>query len=154
MIRFVFYVMAILYFLSSCQKLEDIFPQKSKLVLAPNKVTIQCVNCVVGEKLRLKDIEYEIVDNALLRQRVEEGAELDRLCTTLVTDMSSSRKMGCTKCNYYVSQVEEMQGIFFNCPFNQPIHTWCVSKIPTEPEVFSTNLFEQNKPKWGTCVAK
>lgn len=137
--RIIFYVVAIFYFLTSCQKMEDIFPQKAKLVLAPNKVTIQCVNCVVGEKLRLKGVEYEIVDNDLLRQRVEEGAALDRLCTTLVTDMSNLfylTKFNESIENWDVSHVTDMSFMFTWSKFNQPIG---MKNFP--PEVLEKIIF-------------
>jgi hypothetical protein len=46
-----------------------------------------------------------------------------------------------------------MRLMFQNSIFNQNISSWCVIKIGSEPESFSTNspLIFQNKPKWGTC---
>ncbi|KAI8100464.1 hypothetical protein M9435_006948 [Picochlorum sp. BPE23] len=37
--------------------------------------------------------------------------------------------------------------------FNQNLSAWCVSKILSEPYLFSANcpLVALNKPKWGTC---
>ena len=41
-----------------------------------------------GEKATFNGVVYEVVDNALLRERVAQQADLTKLCTSLVTDMS------------------------------------------------------------------
>jgi len=37
--------------------------------------------------------------------------------------------------------------------FNQPLTSWCVPNIPSEPTGFalSSSLSIPNKPVWGTC---
>ena len=41
-----------------------------------------------GEKASFNGTVYEVVDNQLLRERVRQQADLTKLCTSLVTDMS------------------------------------------------------------------
>ena len=46
-----------------------------------------------------------------------------------------------------------MTGMFQDSEFNQPINTWCVPDITSEPKNFSEGspLAPENKPLWGTC---
>jgi hypothetical protein len=46
-----------------------------------------------------------------------------------------------------------MDEMFWNSNFNQNISDWCVEKIGSEPDKFSTGapLTNANKPVWGTC---
>jgi len=76
---------------------------------------------------------YEVVDNALLRLRAAQGADLTRLCTTLVTDMS---------------------GLFFNSKFNQPIHYWDVSHVEDMSRMFAQSAFNHPIGNWDTGKVK
>ncbi len=74
-----------------------------KIYLDTNGTTVKCEGCEVGFKGILNGKKYEVVDNELLRKRVKEGVRLDRLVTSMVTDMS---------------------GMFTHSKFNQPIGSW------------------------------
>jgi surface protein len=78
---------------------------------------VRCVGASPGEMVFVEDVEYEVVDRELLIQRRNEGADLTKVCTTPVTDMS---------------------GIFLNdTAFNQPIGAWDVSNVTDMSSIFS-----------------
>jgi hypothetical protein len=56
--------------------------------LAENGITIKCPQATVGQKGMVNGIEYEAVNRTLLNQRRNEGADLTRVCTSLVTDLN------------------------------------------------------------------
>jgi surface protein len=56
--------------------------------LDANGVTVRCHDAAVGEKGSIDGVEYEAVDRELLIQRRDEGADLSKVCTSAVTDMS------------------------------------------------------------------
>ena len=60
---------------------------QSTFFLDDNQVTIKCINCLPGDKGVVDGVEYEAVDRALLETRRDEGADLSKVCTSLVTDM-------------------------------------------------------------------
>jgi surface protein len=53
--------------------------------------------------------------------------------------------------NWDVSNVTNMGFMFFLTPFNQNISGWCVEQIATEPDNFNDgdSIDPQNKPLWG-----
>jgi len=71
-----------------------------RIYLDANGITVMCEGCEVGYVGYLNGELFEVVDNRLLRKRVKEGVRLDKVITTLVTDMI---------------------GIFSESRFNQPI---------------------------------
>ena len=65
-----------------------------RIYLDTNGITVKCEGCEVGFKGILNGEEYEVVDNNLLRSYINRSyinyRSLDRLVTTLVTDMRIS----------------------------------------------------------------
>lgn len=59
--------------------------------------------------------EYESVDDELVRLRRDEGADMTTLCTSLVTDL---------------------ENMFSEGNFNQPIGNWDVSQVTTMSGMF------------------
>ena len=104
-----------------------IFTQSNKGVfyLAENGITCICEDANLGDKGFINGVEYEAVDNELIRKRRDEGVDMTKLCTSLVTDMSLL---------FY----EKSQ-------FNQPIGNWDVSKVIDMErcfqELFLTNQY-------------
>lgn len=97
--------------------------------LDTNGVTIKCLDCNPGDKGTVNGIEYEAVNNSLLLERRTEGADLSRVCVSLVT---------------------EMTGFFFgDSTFNQDISSWDVSHVTTMKEMFlGAQLFNINLSCW------
>jgi len=54
---------------------------KKRFYLDSNGITIKCVNTVSGDKGFVNGVEYECVDNELLRKRIKKGSDVTRLCT-------------------------------------------------------------------------
>ena len=86
-----------------------------RIYLDSNGETIKCENCVVGDKLMFLGEQYEVVDNKLLRKRIQEGVRYDRLVTTMVTDMSK---------------------LFRGRIVQYPIKSWDVSNVLNMSEMF------------------
>ncbi|MCL6259840.1 BspA family leucine-rich repeat surface protein [Aquiflexum sp. TKW24L] len=105
---------------------------EARFVLAENGITCKCENVISGQKGTLNGVEFEAVDNELLRQKVDEKADLTKLCTSLVTDMRTlfwgselNQRIG----NWDVSKVTDMSWMFLDSKFNQPIGSWDVSSV-------------------------
>ncbi len=143
--------------------LTSSFNPIDKFYLSENGVTCKCPNTVPGEKGILNGVEFESVDNDLLRKRRDEGKDLTKVCTSLVTDMSGlfrgdypydvdsviyinpfNQPIG----NWDVSQVTDMSNMFFSSAFNQPIANWDVSKVTTMNGMFCYSQFNQPIGNW------
>ena len=155
-------------------------PTPTEFDLHDNGVTILCNESNPGDIGVVNGVEYESVNDAVLLNRLNNGADLSKVCTSKVTNMGSlfykrnfNQDIGhwdvsnVTKMpqmfyestfnqdisNWDVSNVTNMRYMFETSNFNQDISNWCVSQISSEPVEFSTNspLTEENKPEWGTC---
>jgi uncharacterized repeat protein (TIGR02543 family) len=126
--------------------------------LSDNGVTCLCENVKAGDKGLINGVEYEAVDNALLKIRRNQEVDLTKLCTSLVTDMSSlfefssfNQSIG----NWDVSNVENMYRMFYmNSNFNQSIENWDVSNVKNMSEMFfcecvGSNSFNQPLGNWN-----
>ena len=88
---------------------EPTEPTEPTFYLDANGVTIKCLNCVAGDTGRVDGVLYEAVDRALLIQRIDEEADLSKVCTSPVTDMR----------DMFISKSD----------FNQDIGSWDVSSV-------------------------
>jgi uncharacterized repeat protein (TIGR02543 family) len=155
------------------------FKRNPNFYLHENGITCLCPNSKVGEKGIINGQLFESVDRDLLNKRLNEGKDLSKVCTSLITNMSNllSRPFNQPIGNWDVSnvtnmsaifgespfnqpienwdvkKVSNMNGMFYETPFNQNISSWCVNNILSKPNNFSTNspLSSENEPKWGTC---
>ena len=123
----------------------------SNFFLNSNGITIMCPDTSPGETGIVEDVEYESVDRALLIQRRDEGADLTKVCTSLVTDMSElfreidfNQSIG----NWDVSNVTTMFGMFISSNFNQPISQWDVSTVEDMARLFEDTSFNQPINNW------
>lgn len=122
--------------------------------LDDNGVTIKCINCVPGDTGTVSGILYEAVDKDLLIKRRNESADLSKLCTSLVTDMSrmfegaSAFNQGIS--SWDVSNVLKMDSMFLGAfEFNKDIGKWDVGSVYTMEAMFgSATNFNQNIGDW------
>jgi uncharacterized repeat protein (TIGR02543 family) len=119
--------------------------------LSENGVTCICENVKPGEKGFINGIEYEAVDNNLIRKRRDEGADMTKLCTSFVTDLgllfyetTFNQPIG----NWDVSNVRNMSLLFANTPFNQPLEFWDVKNVTNMDGLFAETLFNRPIAKW------
>lgn len=118
-----------------------------------SKGIVKCPSAKVGEKGTISGVTYEAVDNTLLRQRRDQGADMTKLCTSLVTDMSSlfdgeyqfNQPIG----YWDVGNVTNMRRMFRSSSFNQPIGNWDVSNVSSMDEMFKDSKFNQPIGNWN-----
>jgi surface protein len=133
--------------------------------LGDNGVTCICENVKVGEKGFINGVEFEVVDNSLLRKRRNEKVDMTKLCTSLVTDMSEmfggtgtsqnrntfNQPIG----NWDVSNVTNMSEMFtLNLRFNQSLEFWDVSKVTDMGYMFAISPFNQPIGNWNVSNVK
>lgn len=122
--------------------------------LDENGVTIKCINCQPGDTGTVNGIRYEAVDKALLEQRRDEGADLTRLCTSLVTDMehlfSRMTEFNQDIASWDVSNVTNMRALFNGAAsFNQDIGAWDVKNVTRMDYLLHNALiFDQDIGAW------
>lgn len=119
--------------------------------LSDNGITCVCENVNPGEKGFINGVEFESVDNSLLRQRRDEGKDLTKLCTSLVTDMRSlfeERLFNEPIGNWDVSNVTDMSFMFNGSSFNQNIDKWDVRNVTNMRAMFQLTPFNQPIADW------
>jgi len=128
--------------------------QKSPFFLADNGVTVQCPDAQVGETGYMNGKLFEAVDRELLIQRGGDRADLTKVCTSLVTDMSGMYWFidfyhdQSIVSNWDVSNVTSMMDMFNRTPFNQPIGKWDVSNVTNMTTMFIGTPFNQPIENW------
>jgi surface protein len=124
--------------------------------LADNGVTIACPTAPIGSFGEVNGVTYEAVDNALLRTRRDEGADLTTLCTTMVTNMSNlfANMFGFNEdiSSWDTGNVTVMNGMFLEAAsFNQPIGEWDTGNVITFLNMFvGAGSFNQPIGNWDT----
>ena len=119
-----------------------------------NGITIKCINCVSGDIGMVNGILYEAVDRNLLLQRRDEGADLSKLCTSLVTDMdmmfNGKSAFNQNISSWDVSNVLKLDSMFLGAEtFNQNIGYWNVGSVYTMEAMFGgATSFNQNIGAW------
>ena len=97
--------------------------------LGENGITIKaCESANVGDIGTINGIEYTIVSELNLRQRIVNNADISTVCTTRVTDMEKF---------FYQNDV-----------FSQDISTWDVSNVISMSQMFEESTFNQNISTW------
>lgn len=116
-----------------------------------NGITCFCEGVNPGNKGIIDGVEYEAVDNELLKKRRDEGADLTKLCTSLVTNLDGffeGRQFNGAIGNWDVSNVTSMQRTFKESSFNQPIGSWDVSNVTDISAMFMFSPFNQSLENW------
>ncbi len=127
---------------------------KPAFYLDYNGIAVKCINCVAGDKGKVGDVMYEAVDRDLLIQRRNEGADLSKVCTSLVTNMTEIFKdailFNQDISSWDVSNVTDMKSMFNGASvFNQPIGSWNVSNVKDMKSVFNgASKFNQPIGSW------
>ena len=101
------------------------------IYLADNGITIKaCDDANVGDTGVINGITYTVVDEAMLREMVENEQDVTKLATTKVTDM---------KFMFYE-----------NSTFNQPIGNWDVSNVTNMAYMFGdATSYNQDLSSWS-----
>ncbi|PKD43469.1 BspA family leucine-rich repeat surface protein [Rhodohalobacter barkolensis] len=120
--------------------------------LAKNGVTIMCPNANLGDIGIVNGVEYEVVSRERLWQKVEENADLTKICVSKIIRMSDlfkdndfNQAIG----NWDVSSVTNMSNMFRNSTFNQPIGNWDVSSVTRMDWMFHGSQFDQPIGNWN-----
>jgi surface protein len=120
--------------------------------LADNGITIKaCEDANVGDTGVIDGVTYTVVDEAMLREMVENEQDVTKVATTKVTDMNFmfynstfNQPIG----NWDVSSVINMYGMFDNTSFNQDISSWDVSNVTNMNGMFYNSTFNQPIGNW------
>ncbi len=134
------------------------FKEIPKFYLHPNGVTCMCPNTKPGDKEIINGIQYESVDNTLLRQRLRDGVDWSKLCTSLVNDMSklfyNFDIYGCFE-NWDVSKVVNMNEMFYEAYFSDEYDCpndigkyWNPKSVKYMSRMFSKSSFYQPIGNW------
>lgn len=149
---------------------DPVIPHSNGVYLHKNGVTILCPDATLGNIGTVNGIDYEVVDRAVLDQKIRDGADVTRVCTSLVTDMS---KMFFEDLNFNqnigswdVSNVTDMNFMFGINPwdyhperhdiiFNHDISKWDVSSVENMEGMFAgAYRFNQDIASWDVSNVK
>jgi len=117
-----------------------------------DKGIVKCPNAKVGDKGTISGDTYEAVDNDLLRQRRDQGVDMRKVCTSLVTNMSDlflNKSFNQAIGNWDMSKVTDVSFMFFSSPFNQAIENWDLSKVTSMRSMFAFSQFNQAIGSWS-----
>ncbi|MDB4108759.1 BspA family leucine-rich repeat surface protein [Flavobacteriaceae bacterium] len=109
--------------------------------LDENGITIKaCDDAIVGDVGIVNGIEYTVVDRAMLDEMIANDEDLMKICTTRITDMDgmfSDSTFNQPIGDWDTSSVTIMGDMFYNSPFNQPIGNWDTSSVTEMDGMFS-----------------
>lgn len=132
-----------------------IINEDGSFFLHSNGITCMCPNTQPGDKGFINGIVYESMDNELLRTRIEEKTDLSKLCTSLVTNLSTDNDQGLFVWgvdsniqSWDVSNVVTMKWMFINSDFNRLIDVWDVNKVKDMGGMFQNSEFNQDLANW------
>ena len=123
--------------------------------LDANGITIKAHKWAkIGDQGTIDEVLYTIVDKDSLLIMIKKGRLLNRVCTSLMTDMSGlffgEEAFNQDISNWDVSNVNDMNFMFKNAvSFNQPIGVWDVSNVTRMGLMFyGANTFNQPIETW------
>ena len=127
--------------------------------LDANGITIKAHKWAkIGDQGTIDDVLYTIVDKDSLLVMIEKGYFVNRVCTSLMTDMSRlfQKRTAFNQdiSNWDVSNVNNMNSMFEDAEsFNQPIGVWDVSNV-TRMEYMFSGAYSFNQPIGTWDVSK
>ena len=97
---------------------------------------------LIGETIIFNEVEYVVVDDELLRSKVNNGENIENVVTTYVEDMSGlfmgDDEIDQDISSWDVSNVTDMSRMFEgNTNFNQDIGHWDVGKVTNMERMFA-----------------
>ena len=126
-------------------------PTPTEFDLHDNGVTILCNESNPGDIGVVNGVEYESVNDAVLLNRLNNGADLSKVCTSKVTNMGSlfyKRNFNQDIGHWDVSNVTKMPQMFYESTFNQDISNWDVSNVTNMGYMFYLSEFNQDIGDW------
>lgn len=120
--------------------------------LNENGITVHCPLASPGDTGIIDGVVYEAVDKELLLDRRDERADLSKVCTSLIKDMSGiflDSSFNPPIGNWDVSNVTSMRHMFEESIFNQPIGNWDVSNVTDMSQMFKESRFNQPIGDWN-----
>ena len=132
-----------------------ILSPKPPIYLDDNGITIKAhLWAKTGDQAVVDGVLYTVVDASMLKEQIKSG-DLLRVCTTLVSDMSSlfkdAKGFNQDISNWDVSNVTDMSSMFSGASsFNQDIGGWNVSNVSYMFSMFSSaSSFNQDIGGWN-----
>tara|TARA_R110000868_G_scaffold408293_7_gene691092 strand:- start:46391 stop:47716 length:1326 start_codon:yes stop_codon:yes gene_type:complete len=122
--------------------------------------TVFCDGAEPGDASIIDGIIYEAVDRQMLEQKVASGADLTKVCTSLITEMfnlfAGNEDFNQNIGNWDVSNVEDMGFMFSGAiTFNQDISNWDVSNVLDMAGMFiDTHNFNQDIGAWNVSSVR
>ena len=126
--------------------------------LADNGITIKaCDFASVGDTGVINGVTYTVVDEAMLREMVENEEDVTTVVTTKVTNMfelfyidsDTFSDFNQDISSWDVSNVTDMTRMFYKTnAFNQPIGNWDVSNLTNMSMMFNQSSFNQPIGNW------
>ena len=128
------------------------------IYLDSNGVTIKCRDDIdfgyVGE---VDGVEYTLVDKETLKQMINNGDDLSRICTSKVRDgyrMFRKSKFNGDISSWDVSNFTNMYEMFEQSEFNGDISNWDVSNVENMYGMFRGSTFNGDISNWDVSNVK
>ena len=123
--------------------------------LASNGVTIVCPTATDGDTGLVNGKTFTAIDETTLRSKINNGdADLDCLCTSLVTDMNRLFENKTTNqdiSSWDTSNVTNMRAMFKNANVSSTLNKWNTGNVNNMYEMFGGNSgFNQDIGSWDT----
>ena len=118
---------------------------------------VRCKDVAIGTTEEISGDTYEVVNRDLLIQRRDEGADLSKVCTSLINDMDRLFYMSVINHdigNWDVSSVNNMRQMFRSSTFNKDISKWDVSSVTNMSGMFMQSDFNQSISDWNVNSVK
>lgn len=122
--------------------------------------TVYCNGAEPGDTDTINGIIYEAVDRQMLEQKIASGADLTKVCTSLITEMfnlfAGNEDFNQDIGNWDVSNVQDMAFMFSGAlAFNQDISNWDVSNVLDMAGMFiDTHNFNQDIGGWNVSSVR
>ena len=126
----------------------------NNVYLASNGITVKAsAGAVAGDTGTIDGFTFTIVDNNDLQFAINNGEELNNVCTSLITNMigvfENNSTFNQNISSWDVSSVTDMSSMFESATaFNQDISSWSVSNVTNMSGMFANSLLNQDISSW------